>query len=437
MTTEEQLIRRCNSALASARACLLDGAPYFSSTVYGLVPRIIPGLLKREGVGCGVTKGMVLYVDPEWFLSIGEGAAEKATDQRRIADAKRAGLLAHESSHILRDIDRLEALPDKERANIAADMAINYDLRKAGFDLPDGGAFPETFGLPNELSLEQYYKLLEQKSKQIQKLRDEGKIGPCSGMCGGVGGNVGNPSLERLLDAEVGRTGADVQRLRTETVRAIKSAQSMGRGTVPGTLKELLDEEPTKSLVPWRVSLSIVLRRATGRIVSGVTDYSMRRPSKRSYTRGIIRPGMIDRKVNIGIIQDSSGSMGTEQLLSSRGETIGIFRQLGIDEAWYLDVDARVASEPKRIRLRDIANLPVEGRGGTDFRPGIEKMLELRPRPDICVYHTDGDGTAPERAPRGMEVVWCIVPTPNGRRPADWGTLIVVSDDQELREPYQ
>jgi predicted metal-dependent peptidase len=146
---------------------------------------------------------------------------------------------------------------------------------------------------------------------------------------------------------------------------------------------------------------------------------------------------MIDRKVVVGLVEDSSGSMGKKQFLAARAEMAGIFKQLGISDAWFMDADAAVAHEPKRIRLRELATLPVVGRGGTDFRPAIKKIRELRPKPDICIYLTDGDGTAPANPPQDLEVVWCIVPSHNGRRPARWGHLVVVSDDQELREPYE
>jgi predicted metal-dependent peptidase len=145
---------------------------------------------------------------------------------------------------------------------------------------------------------------------------------------------------------------------------------------------------------------------------------------------------MVDRKVEIIFVQDSSGSMGKPQIIASRSEGVAIFTALGISDAWFMDCDSRVPVAPRRIRVRDIANLPVLGRGGTDFRPAIEVALKLRPKPDLCVYFTDGDGPAPEHAPPNMEVVWCVVPTPNGRRPAHWGHLVVVSDDQKLREPY-
>jgi predicted metal-dependent peptidase len=471
--TREELEHECLEALAVARAYLCKKSPYFSSALYGLVPKILPGLLSSAGGGFGVTKGMVLYIDPEWFLGL-EATLDPKLDvmeKRRALAALHGGLLAHEIMHVLRDIERLESMPDKELANIAFDLPINDDLEKAGYSLPAGGCYPRTFELPEGLTGEQYYDLLSQKQKQkkVQEYcggkygkgtgqghssqkndngdksdtKGEGKggqkqdkRGPAAGQCGSCGGHSISPELEQQLDAEVGRGTTDVKRLRTDTLREIKNA-AMGRGTVPGSLKELLTEKPGRSVVPWRLKLARVVRKATGRIICGQADYSMRRPSKKSYTRGIIRPGMVDRRVEIGFVRDSSGSMGQAQFKAVSTEVEGVFRQLGITDAWFLDADTRVASVPKRIRIRDLATLPVHGRGGTDFRPAIKRMRELRPKPDLCIYLTDGDGVAPEFPPQDMEVVWCIVPTSNGRKPARWGHLVIISDDQKLREPYE
>lgn len=135
-------------------------------------------------------------------------------------------------------------------------------------------------------------------------------------------------------------------------------------------------------------------------------------------------------------MEDSSASQNATQLRQGRAEMVKVFKSLGIEEAWFCDIDAKVAMEPKRVRVTDINKLPVHGRGGTDFRPGIALAQTLDPRPELLIYYTDGDGTAPEKPPKNMEVIWCIVPSAHGRRPANWGHLVLVSNDQVLREPY-
>lgn len=469
----------CLGALAEARALIRSRAPYFQTIVYGFVPRFVAGL-----GSLGVTDKMVLIVDPAWYtkgildLVVSAHENDKAPTPNKEILAKeaaemRAGVLVHEAMHWLRGMDRIARMPDPDLANIAFDLPINHDLREAGWSLPRWVVYPETYGLEPGLTGEAYYELLQKKGKkEVYKLlagatsggsgsSNSGTRGDPSssndgsgmdssggssnsppgqvaaGRCGScAGGSLGKVEEETK---EIGRTQADCERIRKNGIADIRSAMQSGagRGSIPGSLTDLLDEDLQPSVVPWKQLQARIIRRCTGRVVSGMADFSMRRPSRRSQVRGVIRPSMVDKKPEIVLIEDSSGSMGKEQLQNARSEACGVLQQLGLDEVWFMDADANVAAPPKRVRLRTLRTMGVHGRGGTDFRPGIAASLKLKPKPDLCIYFTDGDGIAPEHPPKGMEVIWCIVPTPYGRRPAKWGHLVVVSDDQSLRDPYE
>jgi hypothetical protein len=469
---------RCMMALSEARAYINKHGAYYAKIIYGLVPYFVPGFHTLA-----VTRGLVLLIDPVWYVEMEKEITDANGDKEERATAMRASVLVHEAHHILRDVSRLDVLPNPSLANIAGDIPINDGLAeitgsggKKIWPLPKWVVYSSTYGFEKGLTLEQYYELLEKNAKQLLKKGllsesdigigsggsggsgsgdddsrasgasggssasgDEGpesRRGVGSGRCGSCAGGGVDKELEKKVDGEVGRNKADVQRIRKEAAKEVRDAIANGRGTVPGSLKELLDEPDRKSTINWRSRCSRIIRRATGRIACGQADFSLKRPSKRSYTRGIIRPGMIDRKVEVAIIEDSSGSMGREQLIEARVQATGVFEQLGVSEGWFLDADTEVAHDPVRLSMRKIASHPVHGRGGTDFRPALKAVLGLRPKPDIVFYMTDGDGVAPTEPPKGVEVVWCIVPTPYGRRPATWGHLVVVSDDQKLSEPY-
>jgi len=430
-------------ALAKARAVLRKKAPYICSTVYGLVPHFHEGLSKVAPGPMAVTKGMVLIIDPEWYITLSPEMG--------------AGCLMHECMHILRGIERIEALPERDIAGIAADLPINLDLRQAGWELPSWVHYPETHGLPDGLTMEEYYELLLKKKESARgkakkggsngddgdgdngsfghQPGESGKIG--SGKCGGGAGGFLDPGLEDRLDQEIGRAKVDQQRIRKQTIQDIKdAAKGPGKGDLPASFQELIEFEPKPSLVPWRQTLRRVVRRATGRMISGRADYSLRKISKRSFFTGVIRPGMVDRELQLALIRDTSGSMGNEQINSANTEIMAILKQMGVDSAWLLDADAAVACAPRKVRVKDIPNLHVYGRGGTSFIPAIMAAQRLRPRPDVLIYLTDGDGDAPAAPPKNMEVIWCIVPSAWGRRPANWGHLVIVSDDAALREPY-
>ncbi len=444
MTKERPYDNRCLEALSIARAYIKKEAPYYSTIVYGLVPYFADGLGTL-----GVTRGMVLLIDPKWFIEMTKETGHiKGISKDEAAYKMQAGVLVHEANHILRGLDRLEAVRnqgiDHAIVNRGFDIPINDDLRDSGWLLPAWGIYSDTFGFPKGLTGEQYVELLlklqskqQQKFDKIMKDLCNNKPGVTGGHCGSCGGNsLGD--IEDKIDGEIGRAKVDQQRIRKEAIGQIREAATgAGRGKLPESFKELLDNNDKKSVVPWRTRLRMTLRRASGRVQAGRADFSLRRPSKRSYSRGVIRPGMIDKKPEIFCIEDSSGSMGHEQLKSVRAEIQGIFAQLGLSDMWFCDIDADVAVKPRRIRLKDLQSLPVHGRGGTDFRPGIELASTLTPRPDVLIYLTDGDGVAPKSPPKDMTVIWCIVPTSYGRRPALWGELVLVSDDQELMEPYE
>ena len=53
------------NVLAQARAYLKNKAPYIAATVYGLVPYFYRGMMAQQMGPIGVTKGMVMLVDPD------------------------------------------------------------------------------------------------------------------------------------------------------------------------------------------------------------------------------------------------------------------------------------------------------------------------------------------------------------------------------------
>jgi predicted metal-dependent peptidase len=147
---------------------------------------------------------------------------------------------------------------------------------------------------------------------------------------------------------------------------------------------------------------------------------------------------MITYDPNIAVIEDVSGSMQKEQLVTGRIEIITGMNQLGITDFWYLQADAQVSREPKKIRARNLYDMPATGRGGTDFRAAIEAVQKLRPRPSLVIYVTDGDSYGvPETPPPGMEFIWLIVPSPYQSKPCNWGRHIIMSDSREVRDQYE
>ena len=410
--------------LSLGRAYVLHRAEYYAS----MLLRMHIEIVDDPEITLGITRGLVLYVGAPWML----------TDPELQDEAVIGGCLVHECEHPLRGLDRLDALPDAERANIAGDIAINGNLQKEKWKLPSWVIYASHFGFQEGLSLEQYYALLsqEQQNTTLVQYMEKALKAPWkprigSGGCGSGGGYAPKEELEKRLDETLGKSDAEVESIRRETIQDIERA--MSRGDTPGRFQELLEHKHKKPEVNWKQ----LLRRAgqhSLQIISGASDYSMARPSIGSQLVGYIGAGLIDRRPETIIIEDTSASMGAPQLQAARIEGYNVLRTLGLDVVTLMQVDTQVA-HVQQVRLRQLPKLAYTGRGGTDFRPAFEYIKQKLPRATLCIYFTDGDGRAPKVAPKGLQVIWCIVRTPYARKPAHWGTTVVCDKEQRLRPP--
>lgn len=437
------------SNLALARAYVMQYAPYLSATLYGLIPTPTPGLTAFAGGPLAVTERLVLYFEPEWIESV--SVQVLATG------------LAHECLHDqLRHVARGKSYPDKKQWNRAGDLFINGTMRtqmkqvrrdngvqsEPMWEFPEWTLMPEKYGFPVGLSADEYYRLLDQLPK-----KSAGALGPQPGngggegdekgsdpkdqeiMCGSCGGVAGNPlsdELEGGLNHDHGRSEADCRSIAKSTAQQIQKYMEthQGRGNIPGQWAELIQISDEVFVVPWRSKLSNLTRYSISRARTGGLDYSRRRASKRSYLRGIQLPSLIAYDPNVFFLLDSSGSMGSKQLSDALRICSDVLVQTGVTEAWFMEADTTSKREPIKVRPRDLRKLEILGRGGTDFRPAIQFIdEEFKPRPSIVIYLTDGDGQAPEVPPAGINFIWCVVPTPYARKPAEWGELIWLNDN--------
>jgi len=447
---------KAGDLLELARLELEKLAPYMSAIQYKLVPVFVVGLNTL-----GVSKDCILSVDPI-----------RVVDDPELSDPETlAGVLFHECWHVQEHMERIEVLlqqgEDENLVTLAADLAINGPLQQAGVKLPSWGAFPGSYGYPDGETLEQYLERLKADAKKVYRLMgsppgsgdgdDQGQGGKssskqkgqggkdgmrwdiCSGVSGSAGGGASNDPVEDELKSRgLGRSKDEVQSAREEVVHAVREhVEQQGRGSVPGHLKQLLDSVPKKkSKNDWKRTLSRIVRRASGIAISGGSDFSLRRPSKRSLLRGILRPGMIDQQWVPCLIRDTSGSMGTKQLHEANNEAIALMEQTGVEQVWWADADTQQYGF-KLVRLKDIPRLDPVGRGGTSFIEPLARAAKLKPRPDVIIYLTDGDGSAPDKPPKGIPVIWCIVPSRWRSKPADWGHIVICTEEQSVVDEFE
>lgn len=443
MTTRGWKSQHKASNLVIARLYVKLHAPYLAPTLFGLIPTPMPGLRELAGGPLAVTERLVLLYEPAWIEEV---------PVKILATG-----LGHEVMHCqLRHVTRGKSYADKKRWNIAGDLFINGAMRNVKvqktvngspvgtptllWQFPEWAHMPSHYGFPEGLTADAYYRLLEEyDGEEPEKKPTEGQGDPggsshiMRGCCGGAAGNPLGKELEGAANEAKGRSDADVHAIAKATAKSIKTymESTEGRGTLPGQWSELVNISEKVFRVPWRAKLANIVRFSIGRVRVGGLDYSMRRPSKRSYLRGLRLPSLVGYDPEVWFIIDSSGSMGPEQLSDTARVCSDVLQQSGIQHAWWMEADTEHKREPLRVSVRDLRSMEIRGRGGTDFRPAIHKVAGKRPKPHIVIYITDGDGPAPRRQPAGIHFIWVVVPSPWRRKPANWGDLVVLEEEDQ------
>jgi predicted metal-dependent peptidase len=406
---------RAYEILTAGRLLAKTKAPYFRALLLSYVLREAPGL----GT-VGVTKNRIMLWDPAF-----------------VADLKpeeMAGVWIHECLHSLNRHPHRKGARDMGLFALACDLSINPAVREMGVTLPGGkhtGVFPKNYGFDEGATAEEYYELL-----QKQQQGGGGGKGPPeepgvgTGYCGSCSGRPvpGEPDEN---DTE-GRSDGEMERTIREVAEEVQSRiKAQGIGSVPGHLRRWADEALKPPKVPWRAKLAQLARRAVA-WRPGAVDHRYDGPSRRQAGIGFgvgrpVLPRLRSPVPRVAIVVDTSGSMGSKEIIECLTEAQGIVEAVGADVE-FCACDARVHELRPVANVRDMAKL-LKGGGGTDFRPAFEALSKKRPRPEVIVFATDGYGPAPEVAPAGMRTIWLLVGG-NEDAPAAWGDKIVVKDDE-------
>ncbi len=435
---------------AAGRIMARAKMPYFSVALLSLIPYEVPGFGTL-----GVTERGVLLWDPEL--------------QKKWSVEELAWVLLHEVGHYVRDHSGRQKITGAEQTlwNIAGDAEINDDLleAKAKFphlDEPDengnrvvSGVTPGKIGCQDGRMCEEYYDHLRKNAKVIKvgmismpgsgkgKGKGKGKgtgdeeaPGNLTAQLGGKGCGSGSGAkpdpAEADIPTNIGSSSADKKRVQRAVAEAIRSQAEKGRGNVPQGLQRWAEETLGPSRVPWRQLLASACRMAIA-YRPGAGDYRYDRPSRRQGAYGYgtgspVFPALRRPVPCVAIITDTSGSMGDGELRVALEESKGILAAIG-SQVTFMTCDAQVHGVKKVHSINDVAKALVGG-GGTDFHPAFAAVEKLKPRPELVVFITDGDGACPSTPPFGMKVIWLLVGSYR-RTPATWGTVIELETEKD------
>ncbi len=345
------------------------------------------------------------------------------------------GLVVHQA---LMHMDRRRlitgGLPQYQAAaDLAAELATWHKLDHKSQPISDKFPKPEDFGLPPELSMEQYFKLLVQKAEDNGidlgnvgdpspqpgqqppggggQGQDQGEEGEeQEGQGPGQGGQTPSQNLAKALGSQKDYHKQDhggwnqVPSVQQEAMAAQvpdKIEQWMkSQGTEPAGLKRLVEEIRNLKRERWYDKL----RRLVGtRMASREYRYTIKRPSRR---HGVPHAGRIRiRKGALAVAIDTSGSIAHTELEVFLSKLYGIAKAY---EAPFevIVCDADVHSVKKIVRPMDAKSVDLRGGGGTSSIP-VFKHLETH-KVDMLVYLTDLYIDFPEEPPR-YKVIWGVI----------------------------
>jgi predicted metal-dependent peptidase len=374
--------------VAAARVFAASRYPYLASALFAA--QVQP----EAGSG-------TIAVDRAWQIH----ADPVVLDAMAVEDLGR--LLVHLVSHLLRDhgsragragVD--EADGDPPAWNRATDAEVNDDLAPAGMIPPSANQMPAGLGAEDGLLAEQYY---ESARSGEQRQWD------CGSGCDGI---------DRPWDGSSPGTGLnerDGEFLRLAIASEMQRSEGLEPGSVgAGWLRWAEGVLPSRT--DWRRVLAAQVHTGIAR-VSGMVDYSYRKPSRRSEsTPSVIMPTLERPVPDVAIVCDTSGSMTGDLLAQVLAEVEALLQRVGLrgTNVRVLSCDAQVHTVKRVSRASQVELL---GGGGTDMGEGITQALALRPRPSIVVVLTDGFTPWPVEAPRAAKVIVGLI---EGRGGGPW-----------------
>lgn len=344
--------------MIKARTSLLQTQPFWGTLALYLQ------LIETPEVETMSTNGTYLKFNPIFVMSL--------TEKELI------GVLAHEVSHNAYLHHTRRGKRDPEMWNEAADYAINRDLSKANFILPEDRLEDARF---DGMTAEEIYSVLKQE-KQQQPLPQSGGAGSGGdkpkdkGRCGWVE-DAAPPGNEAAIAKAEGE-----QRVRVMQAMGVEKGKNAGN--LPAHLARMAETVRSRP-EDWRA----ILRRFIDE--KSRVNYSWSRPNKRLLGHGFVFPGTVPDGLNhIGMVVDTSSSIDKRALgvflnqLQAAADD-GATRKITIIccdtavKAWY-DFE-----EGDRIKFE------IVGGGGTRFSPALAWFEKHEPGIAALIYFTDLD----------------------------------------------
>ncbi|RMG25098.1 MAG: hypothetical protein D6732_22905 [Methanobacteriota archaeon] len=330
------------------------------------------------------------------------------------------GLLMHLVLHmIMKHMDR-GAGRNTDIWGMASDISANLMLdeikreNRYEWKIPDVSKYRNEFG---DLSTDEIYNILfDEASEQQGEGENNNEGGFSDDILQAIADKHGvpkecdfNQSLKemQLIDAS---ELLDLQKERFEGILRASYQMNKDKGNLPLGLKEMIEAELNPK-VPWQTLLEHYIQRTL------MVDWKWNPPNKRMMSYDYHFPSAEKEYMDVVVAVDTSGSISSVELSNFVSEVYGILASVTRLKLTLIDCDAAIqqVSVFENGESIDGSKLPWEGRefkgrGGTDFIPVFEYVLENGLQPDLLVYFTDGYGSFPDQSqiPIDYPVLWVM-----------------------------
>lgn len=330
---------------------------------------------------------------------------------------ERVGLIWHENLHILMEhLNSAHGFP-ADIANVCMDSEINQFIPERF--RPRGACLPSTVKeLNNSPDKENFKKYFLDYVNNMEKDGDNGKKYKNPLENGMPGGNGDEPHV--FDNHDFWKLGDLSKETASNLIKAtVKTA--LQRSAKHGKMKnELLRQHIDSLLKPSKIPWNKQFRDAVGSKISIEESPTRNKPNRKL---GYLIPGKRDGEApDLVIFIDISGSMHRERYEKVCMELGRICENFKDQIPVYFFADTLF--EESLLIDADIRKVPDRpGSGGTNFKPVMAKIKELRP--DVAVILTDGECDIPQK-PETCHIIWAICGKDN---PAiNYGTKILIDD---------
>jgi predicted metal-dependent peptidase len=310
-------------------------------------------------------------------------------------------LVGHEVLHVVYDhMDRRDSR-DPEIWNIAADYAVNADLKKhkIGEFITTVPCLYETkyASMAAELIYDDLMKNVQYINIEdlLDKMIDDHMSNEGDGDEDGEGGENGRPRM----------TAEEREKVRQEVKQAIiNAAQSAEAGSIPQGVERMI-KQLTDPVMPWNELIQTNLTSAIK------NDYTWLRPSRRSWHMDAVMPGMTPgEEIDVTVMMDMSGSISNKQGMQFISEVAGMMESFAGYRIRIACFDTKVYNmqEFTSENMENIEEYNLMGGGGTDFTCIFDYLKENAVEPNRLIVFTDGMPCGSWGDPDYTDVVWII-----------------------------